>query len=122
MKTNKIESPLKRREFLNDIETKNWGPTWDELRSYLITDLGGVRRRGGVSIIQALIWNLGSSRSGVKGEIQAVDTVENESTNTEHWGRMTRSSVEVCESRWSKGVMLFSFMNRSTERSGGACE
>ena len=31
----------------------------------------GVRHRGGVTISQALVWNLGSCRSDVKGDIQS---------------------------------------------------
>ena len=35
--------------------------------------LGGARRRGGGTLIQALAWNLGTCRPDVKGEIQVED-------------------------------------------------
>jgi hypothetical protein len=35
--------------------------------------LGGVRHKGGVNLIQAFAWNLGTCRPDVKGEIQVED-------------------------------------------------
>ncbi len=39
---------------------------------------------------------------------------ENESTDAEHRGGMTRSSEELAERLGSEGVMLFSVIQRST--------
>lgn len=122
MEMSKTESPLMCREVKTDVKTKSTPLSWDKPRSYLITDLGGVRHIGGMNLVQALIRNLGTSRSNVKGETQVVDTIESESTNVEHWGRTTRSSVETFESWWSEGVVQFSFINRSTRKLGGTCE
>jgi hypothetical protein len=38
--------------------------------------LGGIRYRGGVNLIQALLGNVGTCRSDAKGEIQVVDPRE----------------------------------------------
>ena len=35
--------------------------------------LGGVRHKGGVNLIQAFAWNLGTCRPDVKGEAQVED-------------------------------------------------
>ena len=35
--------------------------------------LGGTRHRGGVTLDQALVWNVGTCRLDAKGEIQVVD-------------------------------------------------
>ena len=37
--------------------------------------LGGVRREGGVTLFQALLGNVGTSRVDVKGEIQVGNTI-----------------------------------------------
>ena len=35
--------------------------------------LGGIRHKGGVTLDQALVWNVGTCRLDVKGEIQGED-------------------------------------------------
>ena len=35
--------------------------------------LDGIRHKGGVNLIQALVWNVGSCRPDVKGETQVED-------------------------------------------------
>ena len=35
--------------------------------------LGGTRHKGGVTLHQALVWNVGTCRLDVKGEIQGAD-------------------------------------------------
>ena len=57
--------------------------------------LGGIRHKGGASLIRALVWNVGTSRPDVKGETQVGGPHESESTDTGHGGGLTRSSVEV---------------------------
>ncbi|MCK5074385.1 MAG: hypothetical protein KAQ98_13225 [Bacteriovoracaceae bacterium] len=75
METNESESSLKCREVKINVKTGHSPLGRDKLKSNLITDLSGVRHLGGVNIIQAIVRNLGSSRSDVKGEIQVVDTI-----------------------------------------------
>ncbi len=55
----------------------------------------GVRHKSGVTLIPALVWNVGTCRPGVKGETQVGGPHESESTDTGHGGGLTRSSVEV---------------------------
>ena len=55
----------------------------------------GVRHRSGVTLIQALVRNVGTCRPDVKGETQVRGPHKGESTNAGHRGGLTRSSVEV---------------------------
>ena len=55
---------------------------------------GGVRHGGGVTWIQALMWNVGTCRPDVKGETQAGGPREGESTDAGHGGGGVRSSDE----------------------------
>ena len=41
------------------------------------------------------MWNVGTSRFNVKGEVQVGDPHKIESTDVKQWGGMTRSSDEV---------------------------
>ena len=36
--------------------------------------LGDIRHKGSANLIQALVWNVGTCRSDVKGEIQVEET------------------------------------------------
>ena len=55
----------------------------------------GVRHKSGVTLIQALVWNVGTCRPDVKGEAQMSGPHKGESTDAGHRGGLTRSSVEV---------------------------
>jgi hypothetical protein len=46
----------------------------------------GIRHIGGVTLIQALVRNLGTCRSDVKGEIQVEGLLKDESTDAGHRG------------------------------------
>ena len=65
--------------------------------------LGSTRHKGGVTLHQALVWNVGTCRLDVKGEIQGA-TPKDEKPDARHRGGATRTSDEVGETRWSKGV------------------
>jgi len=54
----------------------------------------GIRHKGGVTLIQALVRNLGTCRSDAKGEIQAEGLREDESTDAGHRGGGVRSRDE----------------------------
>ena len=54
----------------------------------------GIRHKGGVTLIQALVRNLGTCRPDAKGEIQADGLREGESTDAGHRGGGVRSRVE----------------------------
>lgn len=76
--------------------------------------LGGVRHKGGVSSIQALVWNVGTCRSDDKGRIRVDGLHEDASTDAEHRGGAARSSEEVPEKGWSEGAALLGKANRPT--------
>lgn len=42
----------------------------DKSRGGPVYCLGGARHKGGVTLIQALVWNVGTCRADVKGETQ----------------------------------------------------
>ena len=54
----------------------------------------GIRHKGGVTLTQALVRNLGTCRSDAKGEIQADGLREGESTDAGHRGGGVRSRDE----------------------------
>ena len=54
----------------------------------------GIRHKGGVTLIQASVRNLGTCRPDAKGEIQAEGLRKDESTDAGHRGGDARSRVE----------------------------
>ena len=71
MKTN-VSEPLKTcRKRVDDVETGSKSLARDEPSGKPVYWLGGVRHGGGVSVVQALMRNVGTCRLDVKGEIQA---------------------------------------------------
>ena len=54
----------------------------------------GIRHGGGMTLSQALVGNLGTCRSDVKGEAQADSLRESQSTNAEHRDGDVRSRDE----------------------------
>jgi hypothetical protein len=57
---------------------------------------GGVRRRGGVTLIQALVRNMGTCGPMVREKLE-WRTHKSESTDAGHRGGITRSSEEVLQ-------------------------
>ena len=111
---------MKRREVLNDVKTSSSPLCWDKPESYLITDLGGVRRADGMSLVQALIRNVGPCCVDVKGKVQAVDTVEDESTDARSRFGTAHSSDEVRETQMERRgcvIQLYLFANCKSRRS-----
>jgi len=54
----------------------------------------GLRHKGGMNLIQAFVWNVGSCRPDVKGETQGGGPTKGESTDAGHSGGVARSSDE----------------------------
>jgi len=71
MKTNASEPLMTCRKRRNDVETGLESLARDEPSGKPAYWLGGVRHEGGVSMVQALVWNVGTCRLDAKGEIQA---------------------------------------------------
>ncbi len=61
------------RKLRDAIETRLQSLAWDEARGEPVDCLSGGRHEGGVSPLQALVWNVGTYRLDVKGEIQVED-------------------------------------------------
>jgi hypothetical protein len=85
---------MKCRKVQDDVETRGNSLTWDESGGWPDFCPGGIRHKGGVTLIQASMWNAGTCRPDVKGEIQAGGPCEDESTDAGHRGGAIRSSVE----------------------------
>ena len=66
--------------------------------------LVGVRHTGGVTLIQALLRNVGTCRPDEKGRAQVESLHEGASTKAGHGGGVTRRSCEWRESVRSEGV------------------
>jgi hypothetical protein len=87
--------PLKTcRKYLGDVKTGGSfvtpGAVWEEP----VYCPHGVRHRGGVTVLGAFGWNMGTCRSAAKGEPQVGSPHEGESTEAEHRGGVVRSREE----------------------------
>ena len=61
---------MRRRNDRGTIETRLHEQAWDEARKGPAYGPGGDRRRSGASRVQALVWNVGTERPDVKGEVR----------------------------------------------------
>ena len=72
-KTSESEPLMRRRKRRDAIETRLLSLAWDKVWGKPVYCPDGDRRKGGVSSIQALAWNMGTCRLDGKGELQVVD-------------------------------------------------
>ena len=82
------------RKRMDDVKTGGKSLTRDQSGGWPDCCPGGIRHEGGVTLGQALAWNVGTCRPDAKGEIQAGGPCEDESTDAGHRGGATRSSDE----------------------------
>jgi hypothetical protein len=82
------------RKRMNDAETGGKSLTRDESGGWPDFCPGGIRHEGGVTLNQALAWNVGTCRLDAKGEIQVGRPHEDESTEAGHRGGATRSRAD----------------------------
>jgi hypothetical protein len=84
--TDEVSKAMRRRHsrLLSRGRDKSGGPMYC---------LGGVRHKCGVSLVQALVWNVGSCRPDAKGE-STWRTHEDESADAGHSGGAACSSGE----------------------------
>lgn len=68
--------------------------------------LNGDRYRGGVNLIQAFVWNVGTCHPDVKRKARRKFIQKSESINAGYRDGLVRSSVDACESMLSKGITL----------------
>jgi hypothetical protein len=87
------EPLLNCRKRTDDVRTGGKSLARDKNRRYLESCLFGIRHEGGVNLIQAFVWNLGTCRLNDKGETQEPK-LKCESTDVRHRGGASRSSDE----------------------------
>ncbi len=89
-----MNEPLKKcRKRTDDVKTGGKSLTRDKNRGDLDGCLFGIRHEGGVNLIQAFEWNVGTCRLDEKGEAQEPK-LKCESTDARHRDGTSRSSVE----------------------------
>ena len=72
--SNESEPLMTCRNFSrDDVETRNWSSLLGEVREKPADCPDGVRHKGGETLAQAIVWNVGTCRLDVKGEIQVED-------------------------------------------------
>jgi hypothetical protein len=71
--TNASEPLIKCRKRRNDVKTGKESLARDKSRGRPVYCLGGVRHRGGVTLVQAFVRNVGTCRPDGKGEAQVED-------------------------------------------------
>ena len=79
---------------MNVIKTRLQSLAWDGVKARPAYGLGGDRRKGGVSLVRALMENVGTCRHDAKGDAQVEDP-QGQKPDAWHRGGSTRSSVET---------------------------
>ena len=102
-KTNASEPPMTCRKVSRRHRNRAWWLAREEPRRGPADGLGGVRHEGGVSLIQALLRNVGTCRPDAKGASQVSGPHKRGRTEAGHRGGVPRSSEEAGESRGSEG-------------------
>ena len=78
----KVQGDERKRTIDEVSKTKGRCRNWrrillqDRSRGEPVYCLGGIRHKGGVTLIQTLVWNAGTCRSDGKGETQVEDPRE----------------------------------------------
>jgi hypothetical protein len=120
--TSASEPLMTCRKRMDDVETGGKLLTREESGGWPDYCPDGIRHEGGVTLQQAVAWNVGTCRSDVKGEIQMGGPYEDESTEAGHRGGATNSSDEVRDKRMERRgcvVQLLSEVNQRWEEPRG---
>jgi len=107
---------------MDDVETGGKSLTRDQSGGRPDCCPDGIRHEGGVTLGQALVWNVGTCRPDAKGEIQIGGPYEGESTDAGHRDGATRSSDEgAVMGPEQRGciVQLWTEVNRQREEPHG---
>src|ERR1700739_420389 len=113
---------MKCRKRIDDVETGGQSLTRDQSGGRPDCRPGDIRHKGGVTLRQALVWNVGTWSPDAKGEIPAGGPCEDESTEAGHRDGATRSSVEGLVTRSERRgcvVQLWTEVNRRREEPHG---
>jgi len=92
-KTSESKPPMNCRKRRNDVKTRGQSLFWDQLGRNLFTAQATSGGRGGVSSMQALVWNVGTCASMRRKQLKRT-TRESLSTDAGHRGGVARSSEE----------------------------
>ena len=92
--TNENESLMRCRNRKEDVKTRFQALIWDKSKGRSAYRLDGIRHKGGVTCMEAFIWNMGSCRLNAKGKLK-WRTHKSESTDVRHSGGPAGSSVEA---------------------------
>ena len=92
-KTSESKPPMNCRKRRNDVKTRGQSLFWDQLGRNLFTAQATSGGRGGVSSMQALVWNVGTCASMRRKQLKRT-TRESLSTDAGHRGGVTRCSEE----------------------------
>ena len=115
--------PLKTcRKDLGDVKTRGSFVIPGAVREEPVYCPHGVRHGGGVTVLWASVWNVGTGRSAAKGEPQVGSPHEWESTEAEHRGGVVHSREEgavMALDRRDDIVWQTSVANRQREESHG---
>ncbi len=79
---------------MNDVKTGGMSLPRDQSGRRPVYCPGGIRHEGGVTVIQALVRNVGTCRSDAKGEVRVGGPHKDESTDAERRGGAVRSRDE----------------------------
>lgn len=92
--TSESELSMNCRNSTDDVETGDGGRSGTSHGGDLKPGLGGIRLEGGVTLDQALSWNVGTCRFDAKGASRAGGPRQALSTEAEHRDRTARSRDE----------------------------
>ncbi len=111
---NESEPLMKCRDKFNDVKTRISSSFWDKFKGNLVTDLNGIRHRSGMTLIQALVRNVGISHSDVKRKSQGPNPREKVSMpSTEaDWPVVTLKSGKPDGVKWPTYSLSYSSINR----------
>ena len=118
MKTNASEPLMKCRKHRNDVKTGGESLTREQSGRRPVYCPLGVRHEGGVSLILAQVWNLGTCRLDAKGAIQAEIPQESE-YRCEAQGRSNPyERGRLCNGAGAKGLRYPALSLGQPERGG----
>jgi hypothetical protein len=115
-KTNVSELLMTRRKAIQPTSKPSSVVGSGQVQTLPVYGLGGVRRRGSVIPLQALVGNVGTCRLDAKGEIRKGSPLKEKSTDARHRGGAARSSRDAAERLWSEGAASFSREHGSTRK------
>jgi len=119
--TNESEPPMNCRKRRNDVKTRQLSLTWDGVWAIPVYGPDGIRHEGGVTSVQALVWNVGTCVSMLREQLKWKPH-QSLSTEAKHRGGVARCSVEgsVMEpERRRDTVQLYYEVNRQREEPCG---